>query len=716
MPTAAPVTPTPASRTAPLTITSPFGQLATLLALAVHRQRTYPSTNPLLAEALKACHRAVTSFDEEQIVLRVSQRTLLLDDVPLVQTPGVSEFASLLHQGGVAALTLFRDASLRDIACLCREIAAQDQLVSAGDALPDRLRARGVDKVQVDMQLRPAVIEAGMPHSAVLSRLFEDQAETEARAVPSGRLYRPDKGWVRVDPSVLGLESVSLTRLAELVADPMSLAATLAALADEPTSDPTDALENKFKEVVMLMRSAEPAVATALLGRLARAVLGLDPDRRQSLIRNTILPGLLDGSVDAALMRQFPDVDLAESLSLLLDLQVAAPEILRAALDRLDLPTARRARLEPLLNERLLTRKEAGSQDGGPGRIDGLDRGQIRVDLSSQKEFRNFASYDLAIDAQTDERLIDARDAIATTRGAVERARCLVHLLRFEANPEASGRLLTAVLDRLRAFVHENDLSELATWVHALRDLQAGLQDNQPEIAGLIAESVLALADDSLIDRLVRASEAELPTDAAAARILDAFGPACLPALVAALDREGSSARRTAIRKTMCVHALALASGVAEVLPAASPEATRALVAVLGRAGHGHERTVGGVLRHPDGRVAREAVRALVEIGTPEARRLVMGVITEAGDLGRLAEDAMWQFADGRASACDLLGRTDFVLAHSAIARRLLLRAAERSQDDLAPIARQLSRLRTHFWRPAQMRLGFAAARIGKTL
>jgi hypothetical protein len=655
----------------------------------------------------------VTGFEQEQIALRVSPRTLLLDEVPLVHTPGVSEFASQLHQGGVAALTLFRDASIRDLACLCREIASQDQWSNTGEDLSDRLRARGVDKVQVDLQLRPAVVEAGVPHPAVLARLFEDQADTQAGGAPSGRLYRPDKGWVRVDPTIVGLESVSIARLAELVGDPLGLANVLAALADEPTSDPVDALENKFREVVMLMQSAEPTVATALLGRLARAVLGLDPDRRQSLIRNTILPGLLDGSVDAALMRQFPDVDLAESLSLLLDLQVAAPEILRAALDRLDLPTARRARIEPLLSERLVTRRDPGREETGPGRIDGLDHGQIRVDLSSGKEFGRFASYDLAIDAPTDQRLVEAREAIATTRGAVERARCLVHLLRFEANPEASSRLLTAVLDRLRAFAREDDLAEVAAWVHELRRLQGHLQDSQPEIAELVANAILALADDSFIDQLVHASEVEPDADAAAARVLDAFGPVCLPALIAALDREGSSARRTAIRKMMCAHAAALAPGVAQALPAASSEAARALVALLGRAGHGHERTVGGALRHPDGRVAREAVRALVEIGTPDARRLVVGVITAVGDLGRLAEDAIWQFPGGRADACDLLGRTDFVTAHSTLARRLLVRAAERRQDDLVALARQISRLRTRFWRPAQMRLGFVAARIG---
>ena len=80
-------------------------------------------------------------------------------------------------------------------------------------------------------------------------------------------------------------------------------------------------------------------------------MLDLDPDRRSALLQRTILPGLLDGRADGNVLRDFPDVDLAESLCLLLELETAAPEVLTAALNRLDLPAERRETVVPLIDE-----------------------------------------------------------------------------------------------------------------------------------------------------------------------------------------------------------------------------------------------------------------------------------------------------------------------------------------------------------------------------
>ena len=62
-----------------------------------------------------------------------------------------------------------------------------------------------------------------------------------------------------------------------------------------------------------------------------------------------MLPGLLDGKLDGTVLTDFPDVDLAEALCLLLDLETASPDVLTTALDRLGLPPERRQALVPLL-------------------------------------------------------------------------------------------------------------------------------------------------------------------------------------------------------------------------------------------------------------------------------------------------------------------------------------------------------------------------------
>ena len=110
-----------------------------------------------------------------------------------------------------------------------------------------------------------------------------------------------------------------------------------------------DALSRKFSDVATLFAALDPRVSRVMFGKLARAVLDLQPEPRQTLLRKTILPGLLDGKIDGTVLRDFPDIDLAESLCLLLDLETAAPEVVTTALARLDLPAERQAALLPLV-------------------------------------------------------------------------------------------------------------------------------------------------------------------------------------------------------------------------------------------------------------------------------------------------------------------------------------------------------------------------------
>ena len=107
-----------------------------------------------------------------------------------------------------------------------------------------------------------------------------------------------------------------------------------------------------------MIGALDPRLARLLFARLARAVLDLDSNRRKALLRRTILPGLLDGRVEGeAVLSEFPAVDLADALCLLLDLETAAPELLSAALDRLHLAPDRRDAVVPLI--------EAKVGDGG---------------------------------------------------------------------------------------------------------------------------------------------------------------------------------------------------------------------------------------------------------------------------------------------------------------------------------------------------------------
>ena len=224
---------------------------------------------------------------------------------------------------------------------------------------------------------------------------------------PSIHLYPPDTGWIRTDPGV-ELGSVSLPDLAILVDDPTTLATMLLRLADDGPEGaavtPATALERKFSDVTKLFSVLEPRLARVMFAKLAGAVLSLDTNRRQNLLQKTVLPGLLDGEPDGAVLQDFPDVDLADALSLLLDVETAAPELLATALNRLELTAERRESMATLLEERVRTRLGAGSAgQGGESALDQRIRELIRVSAGECKSFEEFCAYDLSIDAATAE-------------------------------------------------------------------------------------------------------------------------------------------------------------------------------------------------------------------------------------------------------------------------------------------------------------------------
>ena len=102
-------------------------------------------------------------------------------------------------------------------------------------------------------------------------------------------LYPPDKGWVRLDPAAK-FSSVSLVDLALLVDDPASLASMLLRLTDDEADDAVAGrgAAQKFSDVATLFAALDPRIARVMFSRLANAVLELNPERRQMLLRRTI--------------------------------------------------------------------------------------------------------------------------------------------------------------------------------------------------------------------------------------------------------------------------------------------------------------------------------------------------------------------------------------------------------------------------------------------
>ena len=305
------------------------------------------------------------------------------------------------------------------------------------------------------------------------------------------------------------------------------------------------ALERKFSDVTMLFSALDPRLAQVMFGKLARAVLKLDPDRRNNLLQRTILPGLLDGRANGKVLRDFPDIDLAESLCLLLDLETAAPEVLSAALNRLDLPPERRAALEPLIDERLRAwqRGEAetlsiGSLGHRPPRA-----GLIRVDAGRARllRVRGVRSLDRRAQRRRHRRCARRHRSTPTRwRRSCDRASQLV---RIEPNPDA-GRSLPAP----RARTARSRSSERSRWPDLIAELKGyhrararNCRDARPDVADTITRK--ALSDFCTPSRLLALAELHERDDRGARHRRTTSRARLGPALVPGFDRAARSCR-----------------------------------------------------------------------------------------------------------------------------------------------------------------------------
>jgi len=691
-----------------------------LLARAVRQFHTYPATSPLCTEAIAACHKVLASLEtRDRLSLRVTPSELVVDHVATGAATVVEhEIVRRLHRGHVASIDIDRGASQRDLSRFCSAMLGCDDQATTKTTLAELLVEHGVETIVAQMALRPEVLHVGAPQAGRSDLMVRERRRRQSAAVsgPPSYLYPPDKGWVRLDPSA-SLDTVSLVDLAILVDDPGEIASMLLRLTDdEAAAESRDkALQQKFSDVATLLGSLDPQLARVMFSKLARAVLDLSADRRTDLLRRTILPGLLDGRAEGTVLRDFPNVDLAESLCLLMDLETAAPELLTTAMDRLELTPERREQVAPLMEARLREGAE-GRKAGADGRGTDIDRHArrlIQVTATQGKSFAEFSAFDLSIDSQTTAALDQARDAVGATDLPVVQLHFLLNLVRLEPNPALVEAFLRRSVMALVELDRARRPEAVAAWAGEYRRLAETLREPRPDVAGTIVAALASFCTPARAQALseVHATGAAGRTRANA--VVEAFGDAMAPAFVALLDDPAARNNARALVPMMCEHGRQLAPALVARLAQAGPGANRAIIKVLGFAGPGYEGVLAEQLEHGDEHTGREAVQALAHIGSSKAAAIV-GIHLRKGNnaVRAAAEEALRHFSPAAASVAmrDLLGNREFVLRHPQIAVRLIERADQAGMTQLEPALRALVPFRYRFWNPALVRVARRAS------
>jgi hypothetical protein len=697
-----------------------------LLARAIQQFHTYPPTSQICQTAVDACQRALVAIEgREQLVFRVMPREVIVDEVGVGSGTIVEqEIARRLHAASVAQVTIERGVSTRELGRFCFDLIQCDTRHGLQLSLIDLLEEHGVSRIGLRAAYRSQVLEISAP-SAPIAGLIEHQrahrAELFASGGPIDHLYPPDKGWIRIDPTAR-FEQVSLVDLALLAQDPSTLAGMLLRLTEDDVTEQEvgdDALSRKFSDVATLFAALDPRVSRIMFGKLARAVLDLQPEARQSLLRKTILPGLLDGRIDGQVLKDFPDIDLAESLCLLLDLETAAPEVVTTALSRLDLSAERQASVLPLVQSRVESRASNKAQDLG---LDAHARKLTRIDREKARSFAEFAAFDLSLDPVTVATLDGIRDAIVASDMLIVQLECLLRLVRLEPNPEQVQRFADRATPLLEALEGEQRWGEMAGWLSRLRAFSASVHESRPDVAEVIASHLASFCTVYRAARLVDLAGRSPEGRAAAGNILEALGPGAGPALLDAVraqadrTKAGETNEGRAAVQLLCDHALLVAPALVAALDASNPpDLQRAIARVLGFAGHGYEVPLGKLLDSQDEQTVREALRSLARIGTPRAAALVGGqVLKHRGWVGGAAEETLWHFprSESDRQIRDLLGRREFVLRHPQSAGRLLDRAAQTGAANLTPILQSIVPFRYRFWNPALVRVARQARQM----
>jgi hypothetical protein len=683
-------------------------ELLQLLARAVMQFHTYPPTSTMCQQAVDAfVHALVALESREQVTFRIAPRELIVEEEPTGRGTIVEqELARRLHAALIAEVTIERTASAREIRRLCEDLVRCGDRSAPRVALIDLLTEHGVDRISLRPAYRPEVLSvapASDPVQQMIDREQERREEAFASGGPVNHLYPPGKGWIRVDPSAR-LATVSLIDLALLADDPAALAGMLIRLTDDDTADAgvsQEALSEKYSEVATLFAAMDPRLGRVMFAKLARAVLDLDSEHRQALLKKTILPGLLDGRMDGAVLRDFPDLELADSLCLLLDLEAAAPEVVTAALARLELPAERHAAMIPLLEQRVQTKIRDVPQESA---VDTHARRLVRIDRERAKSLAEFTAFDLAVDDRTRETLTHVREGIAESDVTCVQLDFFWKLTRLEPNPETIQRFATQVHELLQTLDRDSRWAAFAAWTVRFRELADALVETRPDVAEVLREGLSALCTAERAARLVAAAERDPDEKTQASAIIVALGAKIGPPLLSIAQTPGGRAASHLILE----HAALLAPALAEAAERVEPELRRVIARALGLAGPRYETTLGSLLKSPDEQTVREALRALARIGTPEAARLVAAMIHDGrGWIVSAAEQTLWHFpkAEAERQVIGLLSRREFVVRQPHAAERLMDRAP-REHASTAAILRPLQTLRYRIWNPALARIG----------
>ena len=696
----------------------------TLLAKAIRQVHAYPVTSQVCVDAINSCRVHLAAIDgADEIRFTVTPDALLVHEKPVGDNQFVRhELVRRLRRARVATLTVQRDCTARDLTRGCINILRCSETADRTLSVAELLAEDGVEAVSVEVTSRREVLQVAPSAPAqrdlvAHERRRREETHHDTRTV---NLFPPHRGWIRLDPAE-SYDWVSLADLAILVDDPNDLAGMLDRLAENSqATGPVDplALERRFSNVSALFAGLEPRLSRVMFAKLGRVIVEMDPERKQHLLKSTVLPAVFDGRPEAQVLHTLSDSDLADALCLLFDPENGGSALAISALDQLKPGPERRATLLPLMEELMRARIDPalGLDAATAIALDQQARRLTRISGAERRSFVELAGFDLRVDDQARTTIDSVCAGIRDTDGTMAELFCLINLIGLQPNPEVAATFVHGAVERANQLVAANRWSDLASALERLAGIVASLRERRPEITALVDSELSAFATPEFAGALLAQHSQGDASQATSLRLIDALGPAIAPALLTLLGTDARAA--SAAVALMCERATLFAQPIADGIPAYSSQVRGHVARVLGFAGPGFENALGSLCGAKDEKATREALRGLSRIGTARAAALVGVLARGARDwMSTATVETLLRFppAVGAPAIRDLLAERSFVLAQPAAASRLIARVAQEKVQNLEPVLREIWSLRYRFWNRALVRAAREAGALLNT-
>lgn len=685
-----------------------------LFAKAVRALHTYPVTSQVAADAVTACRANLAAIDgPDEISLTVTPDALLLHEHPVGESEFVKhELNRRIRRARVAGFTIQRDCTARDLTRFCLNLVRCSESIDGTISIGDLMAEDGIEAITVEVLSRREVLPVA-PSMPAQRELVAHERRRREEVPPNTRrvnLFPPHRGWIRLDPAE-SYDLVSLADLAILVDDPNELASLLHRLAEDNRAESASAdtpLDRRFGDVSALFAGLEPRLSRVMFAKLARVLMDMETGRRQELLKRTILPSIFEGRPGASVLHALSDADLADALCLLFDAQSGSTGLAMSALDQLKLDPERRALIVPLMEAIMRARIDPalGLDAATAIALDQQARRLTRIEPTERRSFVELAGLDFRLDETAHTTIQNVCTGIRETDGLMMELLCLVNLIGLQPNPEVAASFVQSTMDRGNQLVQAGRWSDLATALERLCIVTAGLRERRPEVTALVDDALHTFATpefaSALLDQRAQDSEAQ----AMSVRVLDALGPAIVPALVSLLESGAQSASGAV--SLMSERASLFAPALADGIPSSDRQTRACIARVLGYAGAGFEDHLGGLCDPKDEKTTREALRSLNRIATARAAELVGVVTRDARNwLATAGVETLLRFHLETAGPAirDVLAHRPFVITQPAAASRLMGRLRDSKTPDLEPVLRDLWSLRFRIWNRALVRV-----------